>query len=244
MKGISTFMRMSVKAYQGGRENICVVGWSIDKASGWMLWVHLAEVFLCPIWIEKIESTFTVNCLAAADTALFAGTASDGVFVSWDGGATWRPKTFGDPAGAHALLIVGHDLFAAFSSHVGSETSVWYQRLSDLLTAVHQPEGTLPASFALEQNYPNPFNPSTTISFSIPSRSFVSLKIFDVMGREVATIVSDHLSAGRYERQWNASGSASGMYFYRLQAGSFTETKRLAFVKWVSRIPSAATLRK
>jgi len=92
-------------------------------------------------------------------------------------------------------------------------------------------ELVVPTGFSLCQNYPNPFNPSTSISFSLPSRLFVSLKVFDLIGREVATIVSEEMSAGTYSRQWNAANMSSGIYFYRLQAGSFTETKRLVLLK-------------
>jgi hypothetical protein len=88
-----------------------------------------------------------------------------------------------------------------------------------------------PKDFSLDQNYPNPFNPSTTISFSLPSQSFVTLKIFDAMGRDVATMINEELAAGNYARRWNASGLPSGVYFYRLQAGSFSETKHIMFVK-------------
>ncbi len=90
---------------------------------------------------------------------------------------------------------------------------------------------TLPSEFELDQNYPNPFNPSTNISFSLPSKSFVSLKIFDALGREVSTILSVELLAGKYSRQWNAAGLPSGIYFYRLQAGSFNETKKMILLK-------------
>jgi hypothetical protein len=87
-------------------------------------------------------------------------------------------------------------------------------------------------TFALSQNYPNPFNPATTISFYLPSRSVVSLKIFDILGREIATIVnSETVSAGNYSKQWNAAGVSSGLYFYRLQAGAFTETKKLLLLR-------------
>ena len=92
-------------------------------------------------------------------------------------------------------------------------------------------DGTAPHEFALSQNYPNPFNPSTTISFSIPSTSVVSLIIFDVLGREVAAIMSGELAEGNYTHQWDASALKSGVYFYRLQAGSFTETKKLVVLK-------------
>ena len=89
----------------------------------------------------------------------------------------------------------------------------------------------LPTKTELLQNYPNPFNPSTTISFSLPTKSFVSLKVFDALGREVDTILNDELSTGSYSRQWNASNMPSGIYFYRLQAGAFTETKKLVLLR-------------
>jgi hypothetical protein len=85
--------------------------------------------------------------------------------------------------------------------------------------------------FSLEQNYPNPFNPSTTFSFNLPTKSFVSLKVFDLIGREAATIFSGELSAGSYTKKWNAANMSSGIYFYRLQAGSFIETKKLVLLK-------------
>ena len=89
----------------------------------------------------------------------------------------------------------------------------------------------IPSQYALYQNYPNPFNPSTVIAFSLPSKSFVSLKVFDILGKEIATIVSEELSAGNYSRQWNAAMMSSGIYFYRLQAGTFTETKKLILLR-------------
>ncbi|RPI06615.1 MAG: T9SS C-terminal target domain-containing protein [Ignavibacteriae bacterium] len=101
--------------------------------------------------------------------------------------------------------------------------------------------GTLPSAFALHQNYPNPFNPVTTIRFSIGTNSHTSLRVFDVLGREVATIVSEELSAGEYSRQWNASDMPSGIYICRLsvvpaegrngQAQTYTESRKLVLLK-------------
>ncbi len=88
-----------------------------------------------------------------------------------------------------------------------------------------------PASFVLHQNYPNPFNPATTISFSLPVRSVVSLRIFDMTGKEVATIASGELPAGTHTRQWNADGIPSGVYFTRLQTGTFSDTKKLLLIR-------------
>ncbi|MCX6122767.1 MAG: T9SS type A sorting domain-containing protein [Ignavibacteriales bacterium] len=98
-------------------------------------------------------------------------------------------------------------------------------------TNISSERDLMPQSYSLLQNYPNPFNPSTTISFNLPCKSFVSLKIFDLIGREVATVVSEELSAGRYAKQWIATGMPSGVYFYRLQTGSFTETKKLVLLR-------------
>lgn len=95
-----------------------------------------------------------------------------------------------------------------------------------------------PQRFSLDQNYPNPFNPSTTISFTIPASpaggphsSFVILKVFDVLGREVSTLVNEEMGAGRYERSFYGTGLASGVYLYRLQAGDFVQTKKPALIR-------------
>jgi hypothetical protein len=98
-------------------------------------------------------------------------------------------------------------------------------------TGIENTFTNLPTEFILRQNYPNPFNPSTCISFNIPTKSFVSLRIFDLIGREVATLVSEEMSAGSYSKQFNANTLPSGVYFYRLQAGLFTETKKLILLR-------------
>jgi len=85
--------------------------------------------------------------------------------------------------------------------------------------------------YVLGQNYPNPFNPVTTISFGFPTQSFVSLRVFDALGKEVSNLLSEQLSAGTYVRQWNAAGLASGVYFYRLQAGPFVDVKKLVLLR-------------
>ncbi len=83
----------------------------------------------------------------------------------------------------------------------------------------------------LEQNYPNPFNPSTTIKYDLPRDSRVSLKLFNILGQEVATLVNEEQKAGYRSVDWNASNYASGVYFYRLEAGGFSSVKRMLLVK-------------
>ncbi len=89
----------------------------------------------------------------------------------------------------------------------------------------------IPDQFSLSQNYPNPFNPVTNIEFAVPEESFVKLAIFDITGRVVEVLVNEELSAGIYKTDWNASSYSSGIYFYRLETESFTETKRMVLVK-------------
>ena len=92
-------------------------------------------------------------------------------------------------------------------------------------------EGGLPEMFALQQNYPNPFNPSTTISYQLPTQSNVTLKVFDVLGREVATLVNSVEQPGNKSVNFSANNLVSGVYYYRLQAGNFIETKKLVLVR-------------
>lgn len=88
-----------------------------------------------------------------------------------------------------------------------------------------------PVSFSLDQNYPNPFNPTTTIRFNIGKAGYVSLKVFDVMGKEVVTLVESELHAGSHTREFDASRMASGVYFYQLKSGTFSETKKMTLVR-------------
>ena len=98
--------------------------------------------------------------------------------------------------------------------------------------SVNQPlDLNVPSSIELMQNYPNPFNPTTTICFSLSKRTFVTLKVFDVLGKEVATIISEVMPAGIYSRQWNAANIPGGVYFYRLQTDLFTQTKKLILLR-------------
>ena len=89
----------------------------------------------------------------------------------------------------------------------------------------------IPAQFTLEQNYPNPFNPNTTIKYQIPEPSSVTLKVFDVLGNEVAILVNEEKQPRSYEVEFDGSGLASGLYFYKIQAGEFVETKKMLLLK-------------
>ena len=85
--------------------------------------------------------------------------------------------------------------------------------------------------YKLDQNYPNPFNPRTLVEYAIPEPGFVSLKVFNVLGNEISTLISGTESAGKHSIEWNAQGLPSGIYFYKIQAGNFTETKKMVLSK-------------
>ena len=89
----------------------------------------------------------------------------------------------------------------------------------------------LPSNFNLEQNYPNPFNPTTNIEYSISKASFVTLKIYDLLGREIATLVNEEKRAGSYKAKFNGSNLPSGIYFYKLQAGDYSSVKKMVLIK-------------
>jgi hypothetical protein len=98
-------------------------------------------------------------------------------------------------------------------------------------TEVQQTGSEIPLAFNLNQNYPNPFNPSTKIDFQISMKEHVTLKIYDMLGREIATLVDEQKPAGRYSVRYNAGMLTGGVYFYRIIAGNFVETKKLILLK-------------
>jgi hypothetical protein len=93
------------------------------------------------------------------------------------------------------------------------------------------PTAGIPETYTLEQNYPNPFNPTTTIAFTLPHTGMASLKVFNALGQEVATLINGNIPAGAHEVQFNAAGLASGVYFYKLISGDFSQVKKMALVK-------------
>ena len=103
--------------------------------------------------------------------------------------------------------------------------------VQELVTGVVKENNTIPNVYSLNQNYPNPFNPSTTISYAIPATQLVTLKIYNLLGQEVATLVNQEQTAGNYTVKLDASSFASGIYFYSLQAGNFTSTKKMMLMK-------------
>lgn len=169
---------------------------------------------------------------------------------STDGGATWnyggvlagkkdKSEVFGHAAQlleregnvvtAHILYLEDSNTDVGPFSGVYSYDPLIYKTFTITLTDVE--DNAKPVSFTLDQNYPNPFNPSTTIKFNLSGRSNVSLRVFDMLGREVATLVNGVREAGNHEVNFNASNLTSGLYIYKLEAGSQTATRKMMLVK-------------
>jgi hypothetical protein len=159
---------------------------------------------------------------------MFAGVGSSGVYRITNSDTAWVAVNdgFGGARTVSGLGILGGDLFAALFS-----ANVYRRALSQIVTPVGPVGGDLPSAHSLDQNYPNPFNPSTTISFTVPATEFVTLKVFDVYGREVATLVSGELVPGGHTAEWKAEGAASGVYYARLQAATFSQTRKLLLMR-------------
>jgi len=120
-----------------------------------------------------------------------------------------------------------------YSFGSGSSSNIYFVKTDQLgmITGISDPDYNYDSDFHIFQNYPNPFNPSTIISWQLPVSSNVTLKIYDVLGNEVATIVNEELTAGKHEAVFDAAHYSSGIYFYEIQAGEFIETKKMLLVK-------------
>ena len=131
-------------------------------------------------------------------------------------------------------IIVGTvgESFIGKSSNTVNQIQIgfWYAYQQTTITEV-KGEETIPTIFKLEQNYPNPFNPATTIKFAVPEKSNVLIKVYDILGSEVATLVNEEMDAGWYENDFNAVGLSSGVYLFRMEAGSYVSTKKMILLR-------------
>ncbi len=176
-----------------------------------------------------------IYSLIVSGTVIFAGT-DGGTFMSTDNGTSWLNKNQGFQfvTRVNSLLITNNKIFGGTGSN-----SVWRRSLSEIQIGIKQISGNIPLSYSLSQNYPNPFNPGTIIRFSIPSLptmritggNTVRLKVFDITGREIQTLIDEPLAPGTYETYFDGSALPTGVYIYRLTANGFTETKKMMYVK-------------
>ena len=149
------------------------------------------------------------------------------VFSSKDGGANWVLKNEGLPMDVFGIEVMDNYLYAGTNTY-----GVYKRPLSELVTSINDKE-VIPLGYKLEQNYPNPFNPTTTIRYSIPKAGLVALKVYDLQGKEVATLVNEFKQPGNYNSPFSLQNSrlASGIYFYKITSGKYSETKKMIILK-------------
>ena len=159
-------------------------------------------------WINGTHTTTSVNVPLGA--------------VAWN-----NPMDLSNTSFNYVILVPGtYNYQCTFHGQIFGMTGI----INATSVGIKQIESTV-QKFELEQNYPNTFNPTTIIRFNIPQNSFVSLKLYDLTGREIGTLVNSNLNEGGYSVDFNASKYASGIYIYRLQAGNFTDVKKMTLIK-------------
>jgi hypothetical protein len=194
---------------------------STDCGASWLdISSNLPDI---PVQSVVVDQLFTDHVYIGSDL---------GVYKSTDGGASWAEFNSGMPYAMVTDLSISptnHSLRAATFGN-----AVYERSLNGGKSSVSQPSKKQTA-FSLAQNYPNPFNPSTIISYELSVASEVKLDVFDLLGRNLATLINEKQSAGNHQTNFNASNLSSGTYFYRLQTkskdGLFTETKQMILVK-------------
>lgn len=197
--------------YSGCGDEVSAVSFSkngrILSASSWGNYYNPTVLNLL---IFKTSRTDSIPWFAANSSGSFfwCSTSNDGTTVFGSGKAV-HARSFGSGGIAYNIFV----------------------DTAENPTGIQNLNNTIPKSYSLLQNYPNPFNPSTQINYNIPVRSNVKLTVYDIMGREVQTLVNSMQEPGKYTVVFNADNLASGMYFYKIEAGSFTETKKMTLIK-------------
>ena len=167
-----------------------------------------------------------VWALASRGSNVFALTNWGSIFLTTNNGENWTLIN----EGIIDTLVLSIGINDNYIFAGSNEKGVWRRPLSEMITSVENAT-ELPMEFALYQNYPNPFNPSTSIEYRVASTEYVTLKVYDILGREIVTLVNEEKPAGTYEVKWNAEGLSSGIYFYKLQAADFVQTKKMILLK-------------
>ena len=185
-------------------------------------------------WTSQSGTSAHLQAVYFADsnTGTAVGGAGGGggvILQTTNGGISWTSQPYGS-----TTPLLGVSFVSPTVGTVVGDNGIIFRTNTGGITGVEQDlsgEANRPSGFWLGQNYPNPFNPSTTIQFAIPEPTHGELKVFTSSGREVGALVSETLTAGTYKTQWDATGFPSGVYFCRMRAGTFMDTRKILLVK-------------
>ncbi|SMO49891.1 T9SS type A sorting domain-containing protein [Gracilimonas mengyeensis] len=172
---------------------------------------------------EEFEFTYEAEDADGEELTFSLVEGPEGASITGGGVFTWTPsETAGDDGDSYTITVEVTD----GNSTVSTTVAVMVNNTVSLPI-----DGTTPKSFALQQNYPNPFNPTTNITYAVPEASTVRLDVFNALGQKVSTLVNEQKGAGNYTVTFDATNLTSGVYFFKIQAGSFTDTKKMLLLK-------------
>jgi len=205
-------------------------------------WYYSNQVVLYqpPSWNKCVIDSNLVGarkvCIADLDgdgTLDIVATGMNQGIVCWYEAPSWTKHIIDSQLyGAYFVEVAdmdGDNDLDVIATGTTADDVVWYE--NNIVVGVENKSTIVPAEYSLYQNYPNPFNPSTTIEYHIQELSLVTIKVYNVLGKEVATLINEYKPAGKYETEFNAANLPSGIYFYKVQAGDFVETKKMILMK-------------
>jgi hypothetical protein len=181
---------------------------------------YLSETWDGTNWANSYRGTYTYNV---------SGWETEYLGEEWDTGSGWVNDYFE----TYEYDLMGNNTSWTSQDWDGTQWvnhqrgfTTWLLIISDVTS-----DGNLVTEYSLENNYPNPFNPYTTIKFSIPEAAFVNIKVYNLIGQEIAELVNEQMHTGNHEVTFDAASLPSGIYFYKIQANNFVETKKMMLMK-------------
>lgn len=215
--------------FVGHVQGICPEGWHLPSLNEFITLeryvnYHGNELKAIGQGVEYGVGTNTSGFSALLTSSRFY----DGTFTSIGDPTFWSSSTDYNSTAYVMSIMMGYNTVGDITALKNNGFCV--RCLKDNPTSVHM-YSEIPTEYALFQNYPNPFNPITTIKYSVPQSSLISIIIFDVLGKNVATILNEYKPAGSYSVEFDGNKLASGIYFYQMRAGNFIDTKKLLLIK-------------
>ncbi|OGU76519.1 MAG: hypothetical protein A2V93_02535 [Ignavibacteria bacterium RBG_16_34_14] len=177
-------------------------------------------------WSQVGLHGMSISSILIYDFRIFAATYEDGIYYSTNGGEDWTSINSGLDNGMIRVINISPIGFL-FAGTIGGGI----YRSVEPVTSIKDFGKEIPTRFSLQQNYPNPFNPSTKIDFSLPLSAKVKIKVYDILGNEIETLIDEYRQSGYYEVEFDGNELPSGIYFYRLISSKYTETKKMILLR-------------
>jgi len=203
----------------------CQIFSSTDDGASWTRWGGDSVSYCGALFAVS----FTDNSIGTAVGGYdyYYGPSTDVIYRTTDGGSTWADQRTGATHWLRSICLTDANTETA----VGDSGTILHTTNGGVSFVEEEKIDKIPSTYILSNNFPNPFNPSTKIKYSIPQSSNVVIKVFDILGNEIETLVNEVKTSGTYELTWNVENLPSGVYFYQLKAGNFVQTKKMILLK-------------